>query len=123
MLLVGFSFQALSQATNDEVKSKVDAVVVKAYQSASAQFPCKLTTGKAKMLKWQGIEKCLNYANDRVDWADVSQQIQKIGKDYGMRGSEMSGLIESSLSSHALPYDKVFIVKRKDALLPLSSSL
>jgi tetrahydromethanopterin S-methyltransferase subunit G len=123
LLLTGFAFQALSQTATDEVKSKVDAVIIKAYQSASVRFPCKLGTGKAKMLRWQGIEKCLNYANDRVDWTDVSQQIQKIGRDYGMRGGEMSGLIESSLLSHALPYDKVFSVKQNNALLPLSSSL
>jgi tetrahydromethanopterin S-methyltransferase subunit G len=123
LLLVGFAFQALSQTAADTVKSKVDGVIAKAYQSASARFPCHLGTGKAKMLKWQGIEKCLNDANDRVDWTDVSQQIQKVGRDYGIRGGEMSGLIESSLLSHALPYDKVFIVKQDNALLPLSSSL
>jgi len=122
-LLAGFSIQAFSQTSTDDVKSKLDTVITGAYETASARFPCKLGTGKAKMLKWQGIAKCLNDANDRVDWAGVSRQIQEIGKEYGIRGAEMSGMIESLLTSHALPYEKVFIVKQKNALLPLSSSL
>ena len=124
MLLAGFNLAAQNRISSDEVKSKIDAVISKAYESASARFPCRLgTSGKAKILEWQSIGKCLDVANDRVDWADISKQLQEIKRDSGFGPAEISSLVESSLSAHALPYGKIFIVKNWKALLPLSSSL
>ncbi|MGD0099286.1 MAG: hypothetical protein ABSC60_02950 [Acidobacteriota bacterium] len=124
MLLAGFSLAAQTRTPSDEVKSKIDAVISKAYESASAQFPCKLgTSGKPKMLEWQTLGKCLSRANGRVDWGEVSMQLQEIRKDSGFDAAAISGLVDSSLSAHALPYEKIFAVKKMNALLPLSSSL
>ncbi len=123
-LLAAFAGSAAAQTASNEIKTRVDAVITAAYESASAQFPCKLGAGGSpKMLRWQGIDKCLNYANDRVDWEEISQQLQNIRKDFRLQLNEIMDLAESSFSTHALPYDKVFIVKQNKALLPLSSSL
>lgn len=124
MLLAGFNLAAQTRTSSDEVKAKIDAAISKAYESASAQFPCKLgTSGKPKMLEWQTLGKCLNSANDRIDWLGVSRQLQEIRKDSGFDAAEISSLVDSSLSAHALPYQKIFAVKKPNVLLPLSSSL
>ncbi len=124
MLLAGFNMAAQNRTSSDEVRSKIDAVIAKAYESASARFPCRLgTSGKAKILEWQMIGKCLNRASDRVDREEVSRQLQEIKRDSGFGAADISGLVESSLSAHALVYGKIFTVKNWKALLPLSSSL
>jgi hypothetical protein len=100
-------------------------VISTAYESALARFPCKLKSagGKPKMLRWQDVEKCLNFANDDVDWEDVSQELQKIRRDFRLQTDEIISMAESSFAAHALPYEKVFIVKDATALLPLSSTI
>jgi len=124
VVLAGMALPAKSQTPSGQIKSRVDAVILQAYESAAAQFPCKVKAdGKPKMVRWQDVAKCLNYANDRVEWDNVSQQLQEIRKEYGTPASEILDLAESSLSSHTLPYEKIFIVKDERALLPLSSSL
>jgi hypothetical protein len=124
MLLAGFNLAAQNRTSPDEVKSKIDAVIAKAYESASTRFPCQLgTSGKAKILEWESIGKCLNRANDRVDWEDVSRQLREIKRDSGFGAADISDLVESSLSAHALAYGKIFTVKNWKALLPLSSSV
>jgi hypothetical protein len=115
---------ASGQSPSGDTKSRVDAVIAKAYESASDKFPCKLSSsGKAKMLRWQQVSECLNYAYDRVDWEDISRQLQEIRKEFGFPASDILSMAERSLATHALPYDKVFRVKEMRALLPLSSSL
>jgi hypothetical protein len=125
MLFSGFP--ALLSGQNDPVdfKGKVDAIVAAAYQSASALFPCKLgaVRDKTQMLSWQDIDKCLNYANDRVKWDELSLQIRKIRETSGNSVMDLTSAIESSLAAHAIPYNKVFRVKETAALLPLSNSL
>jgi hypothetical protein len=124
VLLAGIAFQASAGTLPDQLETRINALVAKAYESASAKFPCKLGGGAGKMLKWQTISKCLNEeANDRVDWEDVSRQLQGIKKEFGLSAMEISILVESSLAKHALPYEKVFLVKKTNRLLPLSSSL
>ena len=124
VLLISPAARGFSQAPSADLKAKIDAIVSAAYQSASAKFPCKLGGGgKGKMLSWKTVDKCLNYANDRVDWEDLALQIQKIREDRGYQKPDLSPLIESSLSAHAIPYNKVFRVKEPKALLPLSNSL
>ncbi len=113
-----------AQAPSAEIKTRVDKIILNAYDSASSQFPCKLSpSGKAKMLNWQGVAKCLNYAYDRVDWGAVSQQLQEVRREFQLPASEILNIAEQSLSKQALPYDKVFRVKEMRATLPLSSSL
>lgn len=122
--MLAMSAAALCQTYPEDLREKIDAVVLAAYQKASEQFPCKLKTrGKAKMAHWQQIEKCLNYANNRVDWVDINGQIRRIGQEYRVPEQELMSLAGRSLSAHALPYDRVFTLKNEKALLPLSSSL
>jgi hypothetical protein len=128
ILLARFEVRASAQTPTGDLKSKVDSVISKAYESASAVFPCKLKAvkpadSKKRMLKWQDVSKCLNAANDAVDWPDISRQLREIRKNFSIPANDLSGIVESSLSAHAIPYNKVFVVKREDVLLPLSSSL
>lgn len=124
VFFTGFVASGYSQTPSVGLKSKVDAVILAAYQSATAGFPCNLKTrGKAKMLRWEDVGKCLNNANDGVDWADISHQLRQVRENGGFQLSDISSAVESSLSAHAVPYDKVFAVKEIEALLPLSSSL
>ncbi len=122
--IVGMAFPAAGQAPSSQIQSRVDAVVVKAYEAASVQFPCKAKSGGSpKMVRWQDVAKCVNYANDRVDWEDISRQLQDIRKEFRVQAEEMLSLAEASLASHKLSFDKVFIIKDERALLPLSNSL
>jgi sporulation protein YlmC with PRC-barrel domain len=124
--LIGILFAVLgySQDSSSILKAKIDAVVSAAYKSASMEFPCTLKAqGIAKMLSWQAVEKCLNNANDRVNWEELTLQIQEVRKERRFKDTEIYSAIESSLSVQAIPYSKVFKVKDADALLPLSSSL
>jgi hypothetical protein len=125
MLSSGFAVMLFGQNAPADLKTKVDAIISAAYQSASASFPCKLgaVQDKTKMLRWQDIDKCLNYANDRVNWEELSLQIRKIRETGGYPAMDLTSAMESSLAAHAIPYDKVFRVKETAALLPLSNSL
>jgi len=110
--------------TPEDLKAKIDAVVSAAYQSASAGFPCRLKAGgKPKMLHWQDVEKCLYNAEERVDWEDSYRELQQIREEFRLQAIDLTSAVESSLSAHALPYDKVFLVTESEALLPLSNSL
>ncbi len=117
----------LGQNLTEELQTKVDAIVVAAYQSANAEFPCRLKTrGKPKMLRWQEVDRCLNQADDRVDWEALSQQLQDLRNSvYGLTESDFSQALELSLSAHAITYSQVFSVSDNDlnALLPLTNSL
>jgi len=120
----GFSAAGFGQDPPADLKAKIDAVVSEAYQTASAKFPCKLGGGgEGKMLSWKTVDKCLNEANDRVDWETLALRIQKIQEDGGYRKDAIAPVIEASLAAHAIPYNKVFRVKEPRALLPLSNSL
>jgi len=124
VILACLTFPAQSQTPPDAAKSRVDAVILNAYASASARLPCKVKSGgKPKMMKWQDVGKCLSDAYQSVDWEDVSRQLQSIRKEFGLQANGILSLAEQSLSSHALPYAKVFIVKDTRALLPLSNAL
>jgi hypothetical protein len=124
MLVVSLALPVSGQISSGAVKSKVDAVILKAYESASGQFPCKLKSeGKAKMLRWQQVAECLNSAYDRVDWEEISNELHAIRRESGLPASDILNMAETSLSAHAVPYAKIFTVKDMRALLPLSSSL
>jgi hypothetical protein len=124
MLFAALALPASGQIPSGDAKSRVDAVIAKAYESASDKFPCKLSSGgKAKMLRWQKVAECLNSAYDRVDWEDISRQLQEIRRESGFPASDILNMAERSLTTHALHYEKVFKVKEMRATLPLSSSL
>jgi len=122
-LLICFASTALS-GTPEDLKARIDAVVSAAYQSASAEFPCRLKAGgKPKMLHWQAVEKCLSNAEECVDWEGFYHQLQKIREEFRLQALDLTAAVESSLSAHALPYDKVFLVTDIEALVPLSNAL
>jgi len=119
-----FFASAYGQSSPDELQSEIDALISTAYRSAAIKFPCKVKTrGKAKMMRWENVDKCLNDAQNRVDWAELSRKIQAIREGKRFQTFEVNSAIESSLSAHAIPFDKVFRVKNIEALLPLSNSL
>jgi hypothetical protein len=123
---ISLCFTPLSSAQNlsTELQTGVDEVVSSAYQAASAEFPCKVKAqGTYKMLKWQTVDGCLNDAYNRVDWDELSQRIAKLRERTRSLAGEIPAMVESSLMAHAIPYEKVFLVKNNDALLPLTNSI
>jgi len=119
-----FFASAYGQSPPDELQSEIDALISEAYHSAAAKFPCKLKTrGKAKMLRWENMDKCLNDAQNRVDWAELAGKIQAIREEKRFQTFDINSAIESSLTAHAIPFEKIFRVKQIEALLPLTNSL
>jgi hypothetical protein len=109
-----------------DLKGKVDAIVNSAYLAASAEFPCKIKAqGNSKMLLRKDVDRCLNAAYDRVDWENLSRQMQSLCRNNRVSWMDLAATVDSSLAAYAISYDKIFIVKIKDAkaLLPLSNSV
>ncbi len=104
---------------------KVDAAIQSAYQTASAQFPCKVKTrGKPKILRWEEVDRCLNEAARRVDWESLARQIEDSRKEYpSVTTDEFVAAVEAALSAHALSYERIFVIKDPRALVPLTNSL
>lgn len=124
LLLGGYASSGVCQKRGRELESKIDELISAAYQSATAKFPCKIKIrGKARMLHWQQVDECLNGAHESVDWEEFSRQIDEVRRNSGSSGIDITAAVESSLSAHALPFDKVFAVKNIEALLPLTNSL
>ena len=124
MSLAGFFAVCAGQSHTEIFREQVDELVSAAYRSAAEEFPCKLKTrGKAKMLKWEDVDKCLNGANDRVIWEGLSLKLQIILEDSRFQSVDIISVIESSLSAQAIPYEKVFSVKNSEAVLPLTNSV
>ena len=114
----------MCQDAGNDMKAKLDEMIAKAYRSAAEKFPCKVKTRRnTEIMQWQQVDSCLNEASDRVDWEGLSRQIQDLRRSSGYSSTDMSAAVESSLSAHAISYDKVFSVKDVDALLPLTNSL
>ncbi|MBN2243194.1 MAG: hypothetical protein JW793_10930 [Acidobacteria bacterium] len=105
-------------------KTRIDALIVTAYQTAAAQFPCKMKTdGKPAMIRWQDVEACLNGAEERIDWENLTRQIEALREEGGFSRTDVYQAVESAMEAHALQYDRVFSVEKKDALLPLSNTV
>ena len=122
--LVYCSCAAFSQSETKALETKVDDIVISAYKIASSQFPCKLgVSGNQKRLDWKKIEACMNNAYEKVNWEDVSDQLRKLREHYRVQSSELNSMAERFLAAHAIPFNQVFVVKSKNAQLPLSSSL
>jgi len=112
------------QYITTEAEAKIDSLIVAAYQSAEEEFPCKVKAGgNPRMIRWQDIEKCLNDAEDRVDWGSLNKQIETLRVDGGFLQLDILETVESALSAHAIPYTRVFKVNKEDALLPLSNTV
>lgn len=107
-----------------EFEAKIDSLIVAAYQTASGEFPCKPGTGgKPKMIKWQDLDKCLQKAEDSVDWESLAGQIEALRLEERLLREDLSPIVESALSAHVIPYSQVITVKKKDILLPLTNSV
>lgn len=108
-----------------EMRAKVDAMIGQAYLTAAKDFPCRVKTrGKADMLRWEVVDRCLNEAAARVDWETLSKQLRELKSSvYGISDNDFVSAVESSLSAHALSYEKVFAVKSAEARLPLTNSV
>jgi len=112
------------QYVTAEAEAKIDSLIVTAYQSAVEEFPCKVKTdGNPRMIRWQDIEECFNDAEDRVDWENLTQQIETLRTDGGFLKADIFEAIESALSAHVISYTRVFKVNKKEALLPLSNTV
>jgi len=125
-LLLYFSAFGYGQNLSVRAQVQIDELISAAYQSAAIKFPCNLKArGKPKMLRWEDADKCLNLANDRVDWEELSAKLQSIRESYELQAFDIISAIESSVTAKAIPFEKVFSVKEKDmeAFLPLSNSL
>ncbi len=113
-----------SQGIPKDLLEKIDTIVAGAYQAAAARFPCKIGTGKHRMMSWQKVDRCLNDAAAEVDWEGISKQLEALrAEPTRIPISEFNGAVDTSLAAHALPYEKVFIVKDERALLPLTNSI
>ena len=123
-LTAGFCIApCFSQELTSVIETKIDTLIVSAYRTAAEEFPCKMkTSGKLKMIKWQDVEKCLNDAEERIDWEDLTRQIEALREEGNFSRVDVYEAVESSMSAHAITYDRVFNVKKKDALLPLSNT-
>jgi hypothetical protein len=125
-VLAFIALPGFGQGIPVDLKEKVDAIVKSAYLSASAGFPCKIKTqGNPKMLLRQDVDRCLNAANDRVDWENLSRQVQSLCQNNRVSWMDLAATFNSSFAARAISYNKIFIVKTKDAkiLLPLSNSV
>ena len=123
-LLFGLFASGFSQGISDDLRIGINELISEAYQAAAVEFPCKVKTrGKAKMLRWEDVDKCLNNANDRVDWEELSEKLQALRQSNRFQTFDVNSAIESALSAKAIPYESVFRVKEIESLMPLSNSM
>jgi hypothetical protein len=106
-----------------EVAEKMDATVASAYQVAAAKLPCKVSAArKTHMLDWKEVDKCMEQARQRLDWDQFSSRLKELRPSNVSEG-DFAAAVENSLARQALPYNKVFLVKGAEALLPLTNSI
>jgi hypothetical protein len=123
-LLSGCVADGLCQGLSSVHKMKLDVLIDQAYLTATEQFPCKVGSGGSpRMIDWKDLEKCLNSADDRVDWKHLAEQIEALRVEGDYSRGVMNEAVESALTAHAVTYDKVLTVKKKDVLLPLSNTV
>lgn len=122
--ILGFAAPAMQRGEiPKEVADKIEAAVTAAYAAASAKLPCKVgLRSKPTMLRWQDVDKCLSQAALRANWKEVESRLAAVRPPY-VSETKFAAAVEASLSRHALPYDKAFLVKKNDALLPLTNSI
>lgn len=123
--LLVLASSAFAQEIPKDIKDKVDELISGAYQTAATRFPCKERPGgKAKMFRWQSVDRCLNEAAGMVDWEELTKKLESLRIGSGrISRAAFTEAVEASLSAHALPFEKVFTVKDGKALLPLTNSI
>jgi hypothetical protein len=122
--LVLLAGSGLAQGIPADLKEKLEKITLAAYESASAGFPCRVkSAGNPKMMRYQEVDSCLNDANDRVDWKELSQQVKSLQQNERIPWMDLASALESSFAARSLPFDKVFKVKNETTLVPLSNSL
>jgi hypothetical protein len=107
------------------MQGKIDELISGAYQTARAGMPCKQKpAGKARILHWQSVDRCLNDAAGRIDWEELTKKLENLRAGSGrLSRDELTAMVESSLSAQALTFEQVFDVSDERALLPLTNSL
>jgi hypothetical protein len=122
-LLVSIVDTSWSQSLPVDVKEKIDKLALSAFQAAQSQFPCKKvkSEGSPKMFRWQDVERCLEAANGRVDWENISQQLRNLRQETRIPWMDIAAVMDSALASHTVRFDEVFKVRSKstEVLLPL----
>jgi hypothetical protein len=115
----------MSQTLPADVAKRVDLLLDSALKPAMTLLPCKVkTAGKPKMIRWQDVDKCLNKAVESIDWDDLSAQMRALKNETRANSSnDFLRAVDKALSARALTYDKVFIAKDPNALLPLTHSV
>jgi hypothetical protein len=107
-----------------QMKEKIDSLVSQAYTTAAQGFPCRMKTrGKARMFRWEEVDRCLNDAAARIDWDALAGQLQELRTStYGISRDAFAAELDKAFSAHALIFDKVFTSKDPKARLPLTNS-
>jgi len=76
------------------------------------------------MLRWEQVDRCLKDAAGRVDWEGLRGQLVDLRKEFpSVRADAFVSAVDSSLSAHAITYDRVFVVKDPETLVPLTNSV
>ena len=119
-LLCGMIPAAPAGQLSREITEKIDAAIASAYLAASAKLPCKIAVNfRYRMLRWQDVDKCMDQAQNRVNWEELLVNLKSL-RPPGISEGDFAAAVESSLSRQALSYDKIFQVKGKNVLLPLT---
>jgi hypothetical protein len=106
-----------------EVADKIDGIVALAYQAAAAKLPCKISTqAYYPMLRWQNVDKCLDQAQNRLDW-DAFVAKLKAARPAHVSEEAFAVAVGESLDKQAIPFNRFFQVKSKKAFLPLTNSI
>ncbi len=108
-----------------DVNEKLDAIIAQAYKTAAKKFPCRIRAGgKAHMLHWQAVDRCLSDAVAAVDWDSLNKQLLDLRTSAtSVSRDEFSAAVESALSAHALTFEQVFRVGNENARIPLTNSV
>jgi hypothetical protein len=122
VLLVSLAPVATSQISQD-ILAKVDTAVASVYEAAAAKLPCKLSNGaNSRMMDWKDVDKCMEQARQRVNWDELARQLIAFRPTHLPEG-DFAAVVEKSLVKQAIPYNKLFRVKNKNAILPLTNSI
>lgn len=114
------------QDLSKELKDTIDTSVAEAYRRVASELPCKVRTrGKPRMLRWEIVDRCVNDATNRVDWENLSRQLQNLRAGAPrISDTDFATALEGSLSARAMTYEQLFAVKDAEGLLlPLTNSL
>jgi hypothetical protein len=122
VLFVSLAPVAAAQISQD-ILTKIDTAVASVYEAASVKLPCKLSNGaNSRMLDWKDVDKCMERARLRVNWDELARQLIALRPTHLPEG-DFAAAVEKSLERQALPYNKLFRVKSKNAFLPLTNSI